>query len=62
MLTLPSQRYIKLTSALSIDTGLSEQTLKYLEARATKLNRENTRSNGNVYGIKNGDPAKYCLL
>ena len=39
VLTLPSPRYIKkLTSALSMDTGLSEQTLKYLAARVAKLN------------------------
>ena len=39
VLTLPSQRYIQqLTSAISVDTGLTEHTLKYLEARAAKLN------------------------
>ena len=39
ILTLPSTRYInKLTPALSMDTGLSEHTLKYLNARVAKLN------------------------
>ena len=39
VLTFPSQRYIqKLSSAISMDTGLTKQTLKYLEARAAKLN------------------------
>ena len=39
VITLPSTRYIKkLTSALSMDTGLSEETVKYLKARVAKLN------------------------
>ena len=39
LLTIPSQRYIhKLTSALSVDTGLTDSTWKYLDARVTKLN------------------------
>ena len=38
VLTLPSVRYIKkLTSALNVDTGLTEQTVKYLKARLEKL-------------------------
>ena len=41
MLSIPSTRYIKkLTSALTIDTGLSEQTIKYLEARDIPENGE----------------------
>ena len=39
VLTLPSVRYIKkLNSALFVDTGLTQQTIKYLEARVAKLN------------------------
>ena len=39
VLTIPSPRYVKkLTSAISMDTGLSGETLKYLEARIAKLN------------------------
>ena len=39
LLTFPSQRYIhKLTSALSVETGLTDSTLKYLDARVVKLN------------------------
>ena len=39
VLTLPSQRYIhQLTSAISVDTGLTDETLRYLEARVKKLN------------------------
>ena len=38
VLTLPTQRYIhKLTSAISVDTGLSEHTSRYLKARVAKL-------------------------
>lgn len=37
MLTIPSTKYIKkLTAALSVDTGLPENTIKYLEARCQK--------------------------
>ena len=36
---MASQCYIqKLSSAISMDTGLTKQTLKYLEARAAKFN------------------------
>ena len=39
LITIPSIRYIKkLTSALTVDTGLTDQTIKYLEARIAKLN------------------------
>ena len=39
MLTIPSFRYIKkLISAISVETGLTDQTVKYLEARIAKLN------------------------
>ena len=39
VLTLPSVRYIKkLNSALFVDTGLTQQTIKYLEDRVAKLN------------------------
>ena len=38
ILTIPSVRYIKkLTSAISVDTGLTPQSMKYLEARASRL-------------------------
>ena len=37
-LTIPSLRYIKkLTSAITVETGLIDQTMWYLEARITKL-------------------------
>lgn len=40
VLTLPSQRYIHhLTSAISVETGLINETLRYLEARVRKLNK-----------------------
>ena len=39
VLTLPSPRYIrKLNSVLSVDTGFTEQTLRYLKSRIEKLN------------------------
>ena len=38
ILTIPSVRYIKkLTSAISVDTGLTPQSMKYLKARASRL-------------------------
>ena len=38
LLTIPSIRYIKkLTSAISVETGLTEQTIKYLKARFLRL-------------------------
>ena len=38
VLTLPSIRYIKkLNSALDVETGLTLQTVKYLEARISKM-------------------------
>ena len=38
ILSLPSQRYIqKLTSAISVDTGITKETLRYLEARIKKI-------------------------
>ena len=38
VLTLPSLRYIiKLNSALDVETGLTPQTIKYLEARISKM-------------------------
>ena len=42
LLTIPSTRYIKkLSSALSVETGLSEDIVNYLETRCQKLhNRE----------------------
>ena len=39
MLTIPLFRYIKkLISAISVETGLTDQRNKYLEARIAKLN------------------------
>ena len=39
MLTIPSFRYIKkLISAISVETGLTDQSIKYLETRIAKLN------------------------
>ena len=39
MLTIPSFRYIKkLISAITVETGLTDQSIKYLEARIAKLN------------------------
>ena len=80
LLTIPSIRYIKkLTSAISVETGLTEQTIKYLEARFLRLaDREKigslifdeiyvakrcefSRSNGQIYGINNGEPTKTLL-
>ena len=44
LLTIPSTRYIKeLTSALSVETGLTENTIKYLEARRQRLNNGYSR-------------------
>ena len=38
VLTLPSQRYIHhLTTVISIDTGLTDVTIRYLRARISKL-------------------------
>ena len=40
VLTLPSVRYIKkLNSALDVETGLTPQTIKYLEARISKMTK-----------------------
>ena len=39
MLSIPSFRYIKkLISAISVETGLTDQTIKHLEERIAKLN------------------------
>lgn len=39
LLTVPSTRYIKeLTSALSVETGLTENSIKYLKTRCQRLN------------------------
>ena len=46
LLTIPSLRYIKkLTSAITVETGLTDQPMRYLKARIAKLkNRERIRS------------------
>ena len=39
MITIPSFRYIKKSlSAISVETGLTDQTIKYLEARIANRN------------------------
>ena len=39
LLTVPSTRYIKeLTSALSVETELTENSIKYLKTRCQRLN------------------------
>ena len=80
LLTIPALRYIKkLTSAISVETGLTEQTIKYLEARFRKLTErekigclmfdeiytdkrcEIARSNGQIFGMLDGDVTKTLL-